>query len=111
MTRHRFPHEMDNPVLSLHKPVDPCLYCGESTALGAKRADGSLICKFVNRIPADDGWACAECAGFECDACGEGIYLDHEVRVDFTDDMGKWHYGNYHDTCHDPDIHGPAQEG
>lgn len=88
---------------------DPCIYCGESTAFGAHRADGSIIGKFVNRIPVDDGWGCAECSGFECDECGESIYLDTEVRVDFVDDMGKWHYGNYHDDCHDPHIHGVAR--
>lgn len=87
--------------------TDNCTYCNESTAFGARRPDGTLIGKFVNRIPCDDGWACAECAGFECDKCGEQIYLDHEIRVDYTDDMGKWHYGNYHAECHDETVHGP----
>lgn len=101
--------------------TDLCIYCGESTALGARREDGSLIGKFVNRIPADrddyetgeykDGWACAECAGYECDECGKGIYLDCETRVDYTDDMGKWHYGNYHTECHDDTKHGVANYG
>ena len=94
---------------------DNCVYCGESTALGALRTDGSLIGKFINRIPVDtgevDGWGCAECSGFECDQCGKQIYLDTEVRVDFTDDMGKWHYGNYHQTCYNKDIHGDAEYG
>lgn len=32
---------------------DACVYCGRSTAFGSGR--------FVNRIPADDGWMCEEC--------------------------------------------------
>lgn len=63
--------------------IDNCIYCGMSTAFGSGR--------FVNRIPADrelyetgeylDGYACAECAGYECDECGKQIYLDCETRV------------------------------
>lgn len=99
---------------------DLCIYCGESTAFGAKRDDGSLICKFVNRIPADiddfetgeyrDGWACAECAGFQCDECGKGIYLDCETRVEFFDN-GNYHYGNYHTECYNEAKHGIANYG
>jgi hypothetical protein len=81
---------------------DPCAWCGEPTAFGSGR--------FVNRIPVDDGWGCAECAGYECDECGGQIYLDTEVRVDYTDDTGKWHFGNYHEGCHSPDRHGPSAE-
>ena len=91
--------------------VDGCVHCGESTAFGATRADGSAVGKFVNRIPVDDGWGCAECSGFECDECGKQIYLDAEVRVDYTDDMGRWHYGNYHADCHDEGKHGTAEYG
>ena len=89
--------------------IDPCVYCGRSTAFGS----GNGL--FVNRIPVDtgevDGWGCAECSGFECDQCHQQIYLDHEVRVDFTDDMGKWHYGNYHLDCYDSEIHGTCEWG
>ena len=100
---------------------DNCIYCGESTAFGATREDGSLIGKFVNRIPAeyDDyeareskyGYACAECAGFECDECEKQIYLDHEVRVEFVDEAGKYRYGNYHADCYNESKHGEASYG
>lgn len=42
---------------------DKCRDCGEDTSFGSG--------KFVNRIPADDGWVCAECMLFDCDECGE----------------------------------------
>jgi hypothetical protein len=96
--------------------IDPCIYCGESTTFGATRPDGTLIGKFVNRIGADriddqdeylDGYACAECAGFECDECGEQIYLDSEVRVE--DAQG--HPTNYHDKCYNQAKHGKASYG
>jgi hypothetical protein len=80
--------------------LDPCIYCGESTAMG----DG----KFVNRIPADDGWACAECAGYECDECHQNIYLDTETRVDYEAN-GVYHYGNYHEDCYNEEKHGKKQ--
>ena len=88
-----------------------CVYCGESTDFGATRADGSLIGKFINRIPVDDGWGCAECSGFECDECEKQIYLDHETRVEFEDEEGKYHYGNYHTECYDESKHGVANYG
>jgi hypothetical protein len=81
---------------------DPCVHCERSTAFGA----GNGL--FVNRIPADDGWACAECSGFECDECGETIYLDCEIRVDYEDDNEEWHYGNYHEECYNEAKHGKA---
>lgn len=80
--------------------TDPCVHCTRSTAFGA--GDGL----FVNRIPSDEGWACAECAGFECDECGEQIYLDCEVRVEYEDDKGVFHYGNYHEECYNETKHG-----
>jgi hypothetical protein len=66
------------------KMIDPCVYCGESTAFG--------FGKFVNRLPVDDGWGCAECSGFECDGCEKQIYLDSDV----TDSNGE---GHYHEQC------------
>lgn len=84
--------------------TDACVYCGRSTAFGS----GNGL--FVNRIPIDDGWGCAECSGFECDECGKQIYLDTEVRVDFVDDNNVWLYGNYHEECYDERVHGPAWE-
>jgi hypothetical protein len=46
----------------------------------------------VNRIGYDDGWACAQCSGYECDSCGKDIYLDAEVK-------DKDEYGFYHPWC------------
>lgn len=65
--------------------IDPCFYCGESTAFGYG--------KFINRIGYVDndfdGWACAECAGYECRVCEEQIYLDEDVR--WNDDLSHCH--------------------
>jgi hypothetical protein len=69
--------------------IDPCTYCGDSTAFGYG--------KFVNRLPVDDGWGCAECSGFMCDECDTQIYLDCEVR-----DAEGW---NYHPSCLPLDQH------
>lgn len=66
--------------------LDPCVYCGKSTAFGSGR--------FVNRLSVDDGWGCAECSGFACDKCDQQIYLDEDV----TDEKGN---GHYHKTCLD----------
>lgn len=82
--------------------TDPCRDCGRSTAFN------SGFGLFVNRIPTDDGWACAECAGFECDECGQQIYLDTEVRVDSNKD-GINHYGNYHEDCYNEEKHGESE--
>lgn len=67
----------------MSKVIDPCYYCGKSTAFGSGR--------FVNRLPVEDGWGCAECSGFCCDACDKQIYLDCDVR----DAEGYF----YHATC------------
>jgi hypothetical protein len=64
--------------------IDPCVYCGNSTAFGSGR--------FVNRLPVDDGWGCAECSGFACDKCDKQIYLDEDV----PDSEGN---GFYHQAC------------
>ena len=100
---------------------DPCIYCGDFTAFGSVREDGSLVGKFVNRIPATswdeetdehlDGYACGECAGFECAECRKQIYIDCETRVEFQDDDGKFYYGNYHTECYDEAKHGKANYG
>ena len=100
---------------------DPCIYCGDFTAFGSVREDDSLVGKFINRIPADTmdeetgeykfGWACAECAGFDCDECGKAIYLDCETRVDFQNEGGKFYYGNYHTECYNEAKHGKAEYG
>jgi hypothetical protein len=62
--------------------IDPCYYCGESTAFGFGR--------FVNRLPVEDGWGCAECSGFACDECDKQIYLDADVR----DENGYFYHAN-----------------
>jgi len=49
-----------------------CIECGEDTSFGHG--------KFVNRVPADDGYLCADCLSFECDSCGELIEFDCEIR-------------------------------
>ena len=85
--------------------TDDCVHCGRPTAFNS----GSGL--FVNRLPTDDGWACAECAGFECDECDEPIYLDTETRVEFEDKDGKFHYGNYHTACYNEAKHGQANYG
>lgn len=69
--------------MMITKTIDPCVYCGFSTAFGSG--------KFVNRIPVDNGWGCAECSGFLCDLCGELIYLDEEVTDKDLND--------YHQNC------------
>ena len=82
--------------------IDPCVYCQRSTAFGSGL--------FVNRIPVDDGWGCAECSGFECDECGKQIYLDTEVRVESV--KGHiYNYGNYHTECYNKTKHGEASWG
>tara|TARA_B110000459_G_scaffold13591_1_gene13336 strand:- start:322 stop:612 length:291 start_codon:yes stop_codon:yes gene_type:complete len=65
------------------KTIDPCEICGDSTAWGSGN--------FVNRLGWDEGWACAKCAGYECDACDKDIYLDEDHDID-----GE---GHYHFTC------------
>lgn len=93
-----------------HGVVDPCVWCGRSTAFGSGEG------LFVNRVGADreelngdgetigylDGWACPECAGYDCAECNEPIYVDCEVRV--IDEHG----GNtfYHEECHNEAKHG-----
>ena len=88
--------------------IDPCIYCGLSTAFGSGR--------FVNRIPADrenyetgeylDGFACAECGGYECNECREQIYIDTETRVENAQG-----FANYHTDCYDETRHGAAVYG
>ena len=100
---------------------DPCIYCGDPTAFGSTREDGTLVGKFVNRIPADredeetgeyfDGYACGECAGYECAECHQQIYVDCETRVDFVDEAGRYVYGDYHTDCYNEAKHGKANYG
>jgi hypothetical protein len=50
-----------------------CVYCAQDTSFGSG--------KFVNRLAHDDGYACAECAGYVCDRCDEQIYLDEDITA------------------------------
>jgi len=52
---------------------DLCVYCLLSTASGSGR--------WVNRVPADNGWSCAECMTSDCDRCGKPIALDEDVTA------------------------------
>lgn len=63
---------------------DTCIDCGASTAWGSG--------KYVNRVPADGGYLCADCMSFECDRCNVLIDMDCEIR----------HNGNFYcDVCAD----------
>lgn len=48
-----------------------CIDCGHSTKFGTGL--------FVNRIPADDGFICPNCAAFDCDRCGQKIPIDEDL--------------------------------
>jgi hypothetical protein len=52
---------------------DNCEDCGKSTSFGSGR--------FVNRVPSDNGYICAECMGRECDFCDQPIALDEDIWV------------------------------
>lgn len=59
-----------------------CVVCGDSVAVGSG--------KFVNRIPADDGYICYECEckerrehpQYECADCGEINYIESGLQND-----------------------------
>lgn len=51
-----------------------CVHCGEDTSFGSGR--------FVNRIPHDDGYACAKCMELDCDRCDKPIPLDEDITAD-----------------------------
>jgi hypothetical protein len=55
---------------------DLCIECNEDTSFGSGR--------FVNRIPADDQYMCAECQMIDCNRCNNKV-LDYEVTLD-----GQW---------------------
>jgi hypothetical protein len=87
---------------------DKCVHCGEDTSFGSGRFVNRLgigtTSDCVDWLPADiqaerldvDGWGCAECSGFECDKCGEQIYLDEDVS-----DADGYHY---HEKCLAPEL-------
>jgi hypothetical protein len=43
---------------------------------------------------------------YECDECGEPISMDEELRVEYEDSDGEYHYGNYHEECYNEEKHG-----
>ena len=51
--------------------MDDCIECGHNTSFGSM--------KFVNRISADDGFLCAECAALTCDRCHNKIPIDEDL--------------------------------
>ena len=55
--------------------IDPCVECGLSTAFGSGN--------FVDRIPTDDGYKCAICAGMECDRCDKRMYIDCDITPEY----------------------------
>ena len=48
-----------------------CVECGQDTSFGSGR--------FVNRVPTDGGFLCAECAALCCDRCNDPISLDEDI--------------------------------
>ena len=59
-----------------------CIHCGDSVKLGSG--------KFVNRVPADDGYVCWECMMDPCDKCGQ---VDDLNTVDyFHEDLTPAHF-------------------
>jgi hypothetical protein len=76
------------------KVIDPCIHCGKATLMFL-----SGIPIGINRIPSDDGWACGECAGYECERCDLQIPLDEEYRVYFSNFGDDGDYINVHKCC------------
>ena len=64
--------------------IEKCQECGDSVMPGSG--------KFVNRVPADNGFICAECCCYDCDACDKVIGFDEDVP-------GKDGEGHYHVEC------------
>ena len=50
-----------------------CVRCGKDTSFGSGR--------FVNRIPSEDGYACAKCMELDCDRCDKPIPLDEDITA------------------------------
>ena len=79
------------------KTINPCVHCKTSTAFPHG--------KFLDRVPTDDGYACAMCAGYECDECSKQIYVDTEVSVEATGGCFR-----YHAECYDAKKHGKKRK-
>ena len=54
-------------------PEQSCDICGRDTRFGSGL--------FVNRIPADVGYICPDCAALECDRCGKRIPVDEDILL------------------------------
>jgi hypothetical protein len=61
--------------MQMLKPND-CIECHEDTSFGSGR--------FVNRIPADDNYMCAECQMVDCNRCNDKV-LEYATTLD-----GQW---------------------
>jgi hypothetical protein len=90
---------------------DPCLDCGKPT-LGVIQLDnGTTVGIGINRLSYDDGeregWLCGECAGYECDACGNNIYLDEDITIVMPPED---HNAKYHYECLTPELKAMAIE-
>ena len=97
---------------------DPCLECGTPTLGVLTMADGSTIGIGMSRLPAygwgsegigdegRDGYLCGSCAGYECDSCGENIFLDEDITVVNEDGQDE----KYHDDCLTPELRALAIE-
>ena len=54
----------------------PCVQCGRDTSFGSGR--------FVNRIPANDGYLCPDCQADNCDACVLEMQGADEATINST---------------------------
>lgn len=80
---------------------DPCVDCGTPTLGIMTLANGSTVGIGMNRLSFDDGWRCGECAGHECDRCGNNIYLDEDITVVQGEEQGNY---KYHYECLTPEL-------
>ena len=89
---------------------DPCLDCGTPTLGVLTMADGSTVGIGINRLFYDEGnregYRCGECAGYECDSCGENIFLDEDITIV----NAEGHNEKYHDDCLTHDLRALAIE-
>jgi hypothetical protein len=75
-------------------------------------ADGSTVGIGMNRLgyvdtnEGIDGWLCGECAGYECDSCGENIFLDEDITIVNAEGWNE----KYHDDCLTPELRALAIE-
>lgn len=89
---------------------DPCLECGIDTLKLITFTDGTTSTIGINRLPTDDGYLCGNCAGFECDSCGQRIYLDEDITVEEDDETKEYagHTYKFHYDCLTPEMKAKA---